>query len=218
MDGRRATGRVADVVRTLSPDVVCLQEIHQRLPWSGREDQPAVLSAALSRPVIFQRSLVLGFGGYGIAVATRAQVVDRVEHKLPSMKEQRGLLEVRLRAVGGLNRLTVLCTHWGLKEDERLMQADATAAVVNAAPSPVVLCGDLNEGPSCAAVRRLLSLTGLQDADVCANRPTFPSDLRNVRIDFILFSPDLLCAHVEVVESAASDHLPVLADLQPRFT
>ena len=214
MDGIRATGRIAEVARTLSPDVVCFQEIHRRLPWSGREDQPAVLESLLKRRFLFQRNLRIGFGGYGIGIATRGSVAGWSEHFLPSKKEQRGALEARLRDVGGLREVTVFCTHWGLDAEERLQQAEALAEKINAAPRPIIFCGDLNEGDDAAAVRHLLAATGLRDADAVLNRPTFVSDNPTDRIDYILTSPELRVNHFEVVFSLASDHLPLLADVE----
>jgi endonuclease/exonuclease/phosphatase family metal-dependent hydrolase len=214
MDDRRDTRRIADVVRSLSPDVVCFQEIHQKLAWSGREDQPAALSELLGRPFAFQRCLTFGFGGYGIGIAARGTVAERREHLLPSRKEQRGALELRLRQVGGLRALTVICTHWGLQEEERQEQAEALAGLVAGAAKPLVLCGDLNEGPEAEGVRALLAATGLIDADAIRNRPTFTSSDPTVRIDYCLHSPDLSARHIEVVSSLASDHLPLLADLE----
>lgn len=214
MDGQRVTARIAQIVRPLSPDVICFQEIHQRLAWSGREDQPQVLSALLGRPFWFQRNLVFGFGGYGIGIATRGIAVRRIEHLLPSVREQRGALEVRLHGVGGLRKLTVFCTHWGLQEAERQRQAEALAALVKAAPHPVVVCGDLNEGPEGSAVRALIAATGLVDTDAARNRATFVSDSPKIRLDYILHSPELVARRVEVVSSLASDHLPLLADLE----
>jgi len=214
MDGRRSTQRIVEVVRALSPDVVCFQEIHQRLPWSGGEDQPAVLAQALGRPFVFQRNLVFGFGGFGNGIATRATIVERKEHPLPSGREQRGTLEVRLREVAGLRKLTVICTHWGLDAGERQCQAEALAGIVNAAVRPVVVCCDLNEGPDGPAVRSLLAATGLQEADA-QNRPTYIANDPTVKIDYILHTPDLATRHVEIISSLASDHLALLADLEP---
>lgn len=214
MDKRRLTARIADVVRGLSPDVVCFQEIHQRLPWSGREDQPHVLSERLHRPFYFQRNLYFGFGGYGVGIATRATVVHIHEHFLPSLKEQRGALEIQLRNVAGLRSLTVFCTHWGLQAEERQQQGKALAELVNQAPHPVIVCGDLNEGAQDSGVSGLLRDTGLQDADALANRPTFGSDNPTVRIDYILYSPELVVRNVEVISSLASDHLPLAADME----
>ncbi len=214
MDNRRSTSRIAQVVRALSPEVVCFQEIHRRLPWSGREDQPAVLSQLLGRRFVFQQNLTFGFGGYGLGVAARGTVTAVQEHLLPSGREQRGALEVRLRDVGDLRAVTVFCTHWGLQAEERKEQAEALASLVNVAQRPVIVCGDLNEGPEGEAVRVLLSATGLQDADAIANRPTFPSDAPNTRIDYVFYSPEMAARNVEVVESLASDHLPLLVDLE----
>src|SRR5579871_1207742 len=90
MDGSRSTRRIAEVVRALTPDVVCFQEIHRRLPWSGREDQPALLSTLLGRRFVFQSNASFGLGGYGLGIATRGQIAGHAEHLLPSLKEQRG--------------------------------------------------------------------------------------------------------------------------------
>jgi endonuclease/exonuclease/phosphatase (EEP) superfamily protein YafD len=42
---------------------------------------------------------------------------------------------------------------------------------------------------------------------------TFWSDQRQ-RIDYIFFTPDLQLMRADVVETRASDHLPVIVDLQ----
>jgi endonuclease/exonuclease/phosphatase family metal-dependent hydrolase len=215
MDGTRSTRRIVETVRALSPDIVCFQEIHQRLPWSGREDQPAILGKMLGRTCLFQRNLHFGFGGYGVAIAFRGDLVASTEHLLPSAKEQRGALEVRLRNVGGLRSLTVFCTHWGLQVEERARQADALSGLIKAAPGPVVVCGDLNEKPEGDGVRHLLACTWLRDAGSRQNQPTFVSDNPTARIDYILHAPELVVQNVEVISSLASDHLPVLADLTP---
>lgn len=212
MDDRRSTPRIAQVVRSLSPDLVCFQEIHQRLPWSGGEDQPLLLGQLLGRAFVFQRLLHIGFGGFGNGIALRGRIGERKEHLLSSKKEQRGALELRLHDIGGLHRLTVFCTHWGLQEEERRQQAAELAALINAAPRPLILCGDLNEGADGAALRHLLTETGLRDADAERNQATYPSNAPSARIDYILYSPELTLRHYEVVASEASDHRPILAD------
>ncbi len=214
MDGLRSTRRIAHVVRGLSPDIVCFQEIHQRTPQSGGEDQPGALSRGLMRPVLFQRNLRIGMGAYGIAIAARGTIINAKEHVLPSLREQRGALEVQLRDLPGIGRLTVFCTHWGLDGEERQKQAEALVPLIQEARRPIVFCGDLNEGPEAAGIKLLLEQTGLQDADAQQNRATFVSDNPQHRIDYILFSPDLTLRYFEVVNSLASDHCPLAADLE----
>jgi endonuclease/exonuclease/phosphatase family metal-dependent hydrolase len=211
MDGVRSTPRIAETLRPLSADVVCFQEIFERIP-PPLEDQPARLAALLNRQFTFQRCLDFAFGGYGIGIA--APVAGQsFQHILPSGREQRGALELRLRGVGGLASVTIFCTHWGLDAEERKLQAEALANLVNAAPRPVVVCGDLNEPFGGAAVRDLLERASLLDSDAASNRPTFTSTDPTQRIDYILHSPDLRVASLEVVASTGSDHLPVMADL-----
>ena len=118
-----------------------------------------------------------------------------------------------MRDVGELKKVTVLCTHWGLDENERLQQAEALAGIIARAPRPLVLCGDLNEQPNCSAVKLLISRTGLIDADAEANRPTFIAGSPTQRIDYCLYSSDLRTEQVEVGSSLASDHLPLCVDL-----
>jgi endonuclease/exonuclease/phosphatase family metal-dependent hydrolase len=213
MDGKRSTRRIASVVRGLSPDVVCFQEIHQRLRWSGNEDQPEVLGTALNRRFEFQSNLRFGFGGYGIGIAYRGDLVLRREHRLPGGREPRGALELKLRNVGGLTRLTVFCTHWGLSDEERWLQAEALSECIQHVEGPVVVGGDLNETADRAAVQRLLALTGLVDLGAMKNEATFVSENPTDRIDFLLVSGEFVPKSFEVVQSTASDHLPVLADL-----
>jgi endonuclease/exonuclease/phosphatase family metal-dependent hydrolase len=214
MDGVRSTRRIADTVRVLMPDIVCFQEIHRRMVWSGREDQPAALETLLGREFVFQRNVRFGRGAYGIGIATRGTIVERREHMLPGNREQRGALELCLRDIAGLRQLTVFCTHWGLDDEERRLQAEAMAAIIGPAPRPLVFCGDLNEAADGRAVKLLIERTGLLDADAALNRPTFTSDAPTVRIDYCLYSPDLHVTRVDVGSSLASDHLPLSVDLE----
>lgn len=211
MDGVRSTPRIAETLRPFSADIVCFQEIYERIP-PPLEDQPAKLGALLNRRFTFQRCLDFAFGGYGNGIA--APVVGAsFQHILPSGKEQRGALELRVRNVGRLHAATIFCTHWGLEPGERKLQAEALAHLVNAAPRPVVVCGDFNETPDGEAIRDLLERASLIDAGAANNLPTFNAANPTARIDYILHSPDLRAVNFEVIASAASDHLPVMADL-----
>lgn len=209
-DGQRSTARIAGVIRDQNPDIVCLQEVHQRLPQSRFVDQPARLEAETGLPLVFQANLRLGFGGYGLAIASRYAVVSVQNHLLPSVREQRGVLQVRLGTPDG--PLTVFCTHWGLNGEERKKQAARLAELVLAAPGPILVAGDFNERPDAPGVRQLLTQTGLLDADAAQNRPTYPADVLEARIDFVFFSPMLPLKSVFPVMTLASDHLPLVAE------
>ena len=212
MDGRRSTSRIGNVVRGILPDIVCFQETHQNLLWSGNVDQPQELANALRRPCRFFPLVRFGFGGEGLGMALRGALAKEIEHPLPSGRENRGLQEIRLRDVGGLRSLTVFNTHWGLDSGERKEQSAACVEIIRNAPRPLILCGDFNETADSPALQDLIDASGLLDAGAISNLPTFVSDNPMRRIDFILYSPDLRLESLETPPAIASDHLPVVAD------
>lgn len=215
MDDKRNTLRVSETLRPLCADVICFQEIHSRLPWSGKEDQPDVLSRQLGRRFYFHNCVQFGFGQYGIGIATRLPVEEVHHHPLPGGKEARGALELRLRNCAEIGKVSIFCTHWGLSEEERGLQAEALAEQIRLGPHPVIICGDFNEGPEGAAVTKLRTLAKLQDCAITPE-PTYPADNPNVRIDYILCSEALICRQYETVYSLASDHLPIVADIETK--
>ena len=210
IDGRWSTERIAEVVLEQAPDILCLQEVHQRLPQSRFVDQPGRLQKALGLPVVFQANLRLGVGNYGLAVVSRYPVNTVQNHLLPSVREQRGVLQVNLTTPTG--PLTIFCTHWGLNGAERERQGARLAELVRDAPGPVLVCGDFNEDAAAPGLTRLMSQTGLEDADAAEKRLTYPADTPAAQIDYILFSPALTLQSVFPVETFASDHLPIVAD------
>ena len=210
MDGGWSTERIGEVVLEQAPDILCLQEVHQRLPQSRFVDQPGRLQKALGLPVVFQPNLRLGVGAYGLAIVSRYPVNAVQNHLLPSVREQRGALEVNLTTPAG--PLTVFCTHWGLNGAERERQAARLAELVQAVSGPVLVCGDFNEGPTAPGVSALRARTLLADADADKDRLTYPADAPAARIDYVLYSPELALQEAFPVNSLASDHLPLIAD------
>lgn len=215
MDNRRSARRIAEVIRNSGAQIVCLQEVCQRLPWARMVDQPHVLARELHMNVAFQRNLSIGVGGYGNAVLSTFEIARSCPHYLTSKDEQRGALEVGLITPEG--PLTVFCTHLGLDRDERVTQARELAALVNVTEPPRLVCGDFNEESGSEAVAELLNLTGLIDADP-NGPPTFDSVRPRSRIDMVLCDPSVVVRQVCVPHSTASDHLPVVVDLTLNVT
>lgn len=210
MDDKRSAKRIAEVIRESGAQIVCLQEVHQRLPWSRLVDQPGALSRSLGMKVAFQRNLSIGIGGYGNAVLTTMKIVGSRSHSLTSKGEQRGALEVSLSTPDGL--LTVFCTHFGLDKAERVIQARELAALVNAVTAPKLVCGDFNEEATDEGVAELIGSANLIDAD-SGGSPTFNSERPHHRIDMILHEPSISIHSVSLPNTQASDHLPIVADL-----
>ncbi len=211
MDGRRDTARIADFVHALAPDIVCFQEVHQRLPWSGWINQPRILAKRLGMAFVFQPCVRLPWGGYGLGIATRFPIRHVIRCQLKSVKEPRGALRVEVATPDG--PLSIFCTHWGLGERERSIQARQMTFLVGAALDPVVVCGDLNDMPEASYIQQFVQEAGMHDAGQAENALTYPSDAPRARIDVVLHPAMWRTTRVFTAASALSDHLPLVVDM-----
>jgi endonuclease/exonuclease/phosphatase (EEP) superfamily protein YafD len=78
-----------------------------------------------------------------------------------------------------------------------------------------VLVGDLNARPEWRQVEELLAAGWVDAWAEAGSGPGYTSNAADprYRIDYLLHTPDLTTVEVEVIESQASDHLAVVADL-----
>lgn len=211
MDNGYSAKRVADVIRTSGAQIVCLQEVHTFREVSGNVDQPAVFGKMLGMHVAFQRNYRCGIGGLGNVVMTNLDFWQTRSHILTSDDEQRGVMEVQIISPEG--PLTLFCTHLGLTDKERLTQTRELAALLNAASSPKLICGDFNEEAKDAGIRELIKSAGLVDSSP-NGKPTFDAAKPSNRIDMVLCDPSIKVLATSVLSSEASDHLPLVVDLE----
>ena len=220
MDGNRSIDRIADVLRPLNADVICLQEVNRRLPWSGFEDQPARLTKSLGMRALFQGNYKVGIGAFGNAILTALPVSRRLDVKLPNPRERASILR-RLEGRGMMGaevftegvHLLVLCTHWSLDPTDRSDAVSAVAPIFGDHAGPVVFAGDFNALDDTPEIRALIARIGLTDAGAREKALTYPSVDAASRIDYIWHTEDVRVDSLTVVESTASDHKPVVADL-----
>ncbi|MDT0301067.1 endonuclease/exonuclease/phosphatase family protein [Streptomonospora wellingtoniae] len=220
VDGLRGgADAVARVVGACAPDVVCLQEVPDLLRWQSRRrrlDRSVGMVPAISRRT------------GGLAVLYRPGLeVHRVGHRVlrryPGLRV-RTLSMVALQVEGV--PLLIACTRLDQHPGARLHHAgeavDRLAAFAAENPGPFVLAADVACRPEDTAWRLLTA--GLRDA--AAEHPwggsaTFPAHAPSHRVDGVFASGDVLVRRagvpVDLVDpadlAAASDHLPVLADI-----
>jgi endonuclease/exonuclease/phosphatase family metal-dependent hydrolase len=236
MDRQFDVARTAEAIRDLRADVVGLQEVD--VHWSARSqwrDLATELARRLDMRVFFAPIYSLEplepgqpRREYGNAVLSRHPIVYAENHQITRLSTQvpnpvpelaPGFPEVVVNARGA--RVHVYATHLDYRADPavREMQVADTLRVMDRGQSrPQILLGDLNARPDAAELGPLWAV--LDDAWAVAHPSeqglTFPTNLPDRRIDYVTVNSRVHVRDVTVVQTQASDHLPVVADLTVR--
>jgi endonuclease/exonuclease/phosphatase family metal-dependent hydrolase len=198
---------VAAALRALDVDVALVQEA-PRL-WGWWLSCHRLARRAGLRPVTGGRPAA----GNLLLVSERVDVLSARSLLLPRRPglHRRGAVLAELRADGAV--LSVLGTHLDLDPAVRVDSARRLRELVPGREA-LVVGADVNEQADGPAWRVLAD--GLVDVGSGLG-PTFPAQAPRRRIDALLVDPrwQVLHAHVSAT-GLVSDHLPVVADLQPR--
>lgn len=222
-DNRLDLERIAAVIRESGAEMIGLQEVDRH--WSARSnfvDQAEALAQLLNMQVVFAANLdrdPLQPGQprrqYGTAILSKYPILESNNTLLPRPEggEQRGLLEALINVRGVPVR--VYNTHLQHNSQlERTVQVQAILDRIGQFEEPTILLGDLNALPESRELAPLYQ----QFKDTwraTGNGPGFTYSASNPdrRIDYILVSPEIEIEDVQVIPTLASDHLPVLAEL-----
>ncbi|MFZ9746576.1 MAG: endonuclease/exonuclease/phosphatase family protein [Opitutaceae bacterium] len=220
LDGRLDLARIAALITAQRADLVALQEVERGTQRTQRRDLPAELARLTGLAVRFARNLPYQGGEYGTAILSRFPLV-RVAHTPLTMigpGEQRGAQQAWVDVQG--TEVLFLNTHLDHRRDpaERERSVGEIRALVTAAGSlPVIVAGDFNAVPDSRAIATMREF--LTDAWTVAGRgPGFTIPVRQPtrRIDYIWVSRHFTPVRMEVLTSEASDHLPIVAELELR--
>lgn len=212
---------VARVVRAVAPDVACLQEVPRRWAWRVRRRR---LARACGLRVAAGRRAC----GLAVLAAPHVRPVAREFHLLtPDTGLHRRGLAIAVLEIGG-TRVIAACTHLDLSDAPRLRHVHEILALLGEARdrhrAPVVLAGDFNEDPGGPSWSLLSG--HFQDAYAVApsgDEPTFSARDPRRRIDAVFADPAVQITAGGVPRDdtaptadypAATDHRPVLADLE----
>ena len=225
VDRRYRLDRTSEVLQALSADIVLLQEVADGMPGCGMDNQLEELSESLElRHVAYGAEHRFRVGGYGNAILSRFPLTDSARIDLTiGRRKRRGLVQTRVHAKldGGAHTRSVVVfnLHLGLSGAERATQLQRFLASHPFAhlhhDTPLVVGGDFNDvwaslGP------RFLEPAGLARAGKL--QPTFPAALPLRPLDglWIRGSVSVISAHPvrNALSKAASDHLPIVADLE----
>lgn len=209
-DGRYDLDRVLSLIRRHDPDILAVQEIESR----NRGDRPSPFAALRGHFAAHATAETLraGDGAYGHMLLSRWPMEEEALHDLSYPgREPRSAISARVRTPGGY--LGVIASHLGLRWRERRHQAARLAALARRLPGPLVVMGDFNDWSWRGPVWRALAPV----MPAVTRHRTFPAHRPLLRLDEIFCRPAPLLGPSwrDPLAREASDHLPVVADLNP---
>ncbi|MCY1082139.1 endonuclease/exonuclease/phosphatase family protein [Archangium lansingense] len=211
--------KVAEVIRSASPDIVALQEVDVGSRRANGLDQPAELArrTGLKYYAHFRTTTLFG-GDYGVALLSRFPLESVEQHPLPveTGTEPRTVARVLMNVHGqGVSVYVTHLTRRPFNGSIRVRQSAAIMKLMEQDPRPKLLMGDMNDTPDAGSIRLfkrelsdVFALRGVGSAD------TYPLPvIPNLRIDYVLACDRFMPKSSKVLRVKASDHYPVVADL-----
>lgn len=217
-----------DAVRTVSADVVFLQEVHGEHQSHAQtvKDWPTVsqyefLADSMWTDFAYGRNAVYPHGDHGNALLSKYPIIfhENLDVSIHGT-EQRGLLHCHLQ-VPQIGTVHAICVHLGLRESHRQRQLRLLADLVEALPAsaPVIVAGDFNDWRHTAS--KLLHPVGLREVFIehrGAPARSFPARWPLLRLDRIYVrnaathGPRVLSNRPW---SHLSDHAPLAVEVRP---
>ncbi len=221
MDKKLDLERLADVINHEHPDLVGLQEVDRGVKRTEGKDEIGELAAMTHMDYAFAHNLDYQGGQYGVAILSRF-LIQKIDHQKFENKreaERRGMIRVEVEIDG--RKVNFVTTHLDYQyEDGRVFEAEQLLRFLDGLKGPLIVVGDLNDEPVGSAYK--LMLTKFADAWPGSRAKgeglSYPADKPVKRIDYILFrgADGVQAKRASTVSTLASDHLPVVAELELR--
>lgn len=221
MDKKLDLQRIAGVINREKPDLVGLQEVDRGVKRTEGKDEIAELANMTGMHSAFAHNLDFQGGQYGVAILSRHPITstDHRKYENKRVAERRGMLRVEVNVAG--QTLSFVTTHLDYQyADSRLFETEQLLKFLEGVKGPLIVSGDFNDEPVGSSYK--LMLGGFEDSWV-RSRPkgdgfSYPADKPVKRIDYIFTAPRTVKAkRAWIVNTLASDHLPLVADVEIRW-
>ena len=224
------TEKIAGIIDRLKADIVCLQEVDAPKPLTQNQNQARLFADQFGMDYCFFPVEKTGLHAFGLAIMSRFSFNEYHHNFLPNLfprlkPRKRGAIRASIFTPAG--PIHIINAHLSLFKLERRRQLKTLLGEdwLLAVPpdEPIIFCGDLNAGPLSKTYRTLTRLLtdvqkGRKNPNPSSSQPTFHSRSPLFRIDHIFVSHHFQTINVEVKNTpdtrTASDHLPLVADLE----
>jgi endonuclease/exonuclease/phosphatase family metal-dependent hydrolase len=218
--GETDIAATAKVITDADPDFVFLQEVDKNSGRNGYSgDQAEDLAALTKMNFVFFSATSVGRGSYGVAVLSKYPLKTVKKYLLTKENEatEQRVLGTAVVDLPGIDSLMLAATHLQHNSaTNRLQQVKDITKLIGPVKGRVILGGDLNEMESATEFFDVFDAMFTRTCKGGNCPPTFSAQLPKSVIDYIAYKPSdafNVKSHKVISEYYASDHLPVIAEL-----
>lgn len=222
-DGNYSLQRIAQIIRKSQAEIIALQEVDERTRRVRGVSQHKILARLTGYNSVFGAAIPFQGGYYGNAILSKYPIQHTRRILLPKGDgmEHRSVLRVRIRLPKRFptRTLDVFSTHLDNQSAQtRKVAAQRINQMVKNSRHPALLLGDLNAAPQSTTLRTLRKVW--KNSTQKKTQKTMPSTVPIAQIDYILYTQpthwrtSYVHAILGPLTTMASDHLPLVADMQ----
>lgn len=209
--------RVIKTIKYVNPDILILNEVDQGNPRSGELLEAKLIADALEMNYFF--SPTEGKDNYGNAVLSKYPIEKAFGVDLPQpkwmMAVQRGATVIVTKIDG--REIMVIGAHLGLGGIQEVKtEILKTFEIYNEEKYPTIIAGDFNIEwfELQYGAPEMFKIFKSANHSIDIDLSTFPSNNPGSQIDYILLSPEFETKDIFTLDSPASDHVPVVAEVE----
>ncbi len=210
--------KIAQVINSVNPDLVALQEVDYKTNRAKKMDLCTELAKLTRLIPLFGRAMYYDDGEYGVGILSKYTFIKTQRHLLPYSEnhEPRVALEILLKLpIGDTIRFVGTHLDHTKKQTDRINQIKEINRLFSKNDFPTILAGDMNTCP--ASLEFSLLKEQWTNSYTKENQKTYPSDKPERRIDYILYKPQNYWKVTEyrvICSKTASDHCAVFTILE----
>ena len=218
VDGKLDVPRIAQVILSVKPDLVALQEVDKNTTRTGKVNQDIELAHLTKMNSVFGSNITFQGGQYGNAILSKFPIIKNKNFLLPNVDsgEQRGLLRSQIQ-ISNKENVLFFSTHLDHRrsDTERLASAEAINQIISLDnKSPAILAGDFNDVPESPTLKELGKLWLRTNKKILK---TIPTSKPSRQIDYIFVQPKERWKIIEsqvLDEDIASDHRAIFSIIE----
>jgi endonuclease/exonuclease/phosphatase family metal-dependent hydrolase len=210
-DGSNNYDKIAEIIKSVNPDLVALQEVDFKTNRTNKVDLAAEIGLRTNMFSIFGKAMDFDSGEYGVAILSKNAIISSQNTLLPFNlgNEPRTVLQILTTSASG-DTISFVCSHLDYKPNslERVEQVNKINELYSTNKYPTILAGDFNDVPNSEAIN-ILEKFWQPTYDKSNPELTFPSNNPNRKIDYIMLNKnnnwEVLSRKV-ICDSVATDH------------